>query len=939
MITPIKWERIQQIFEEASQLPRSRRREWVSEACAGDRMLNIQVESLLLSLEENGDGLETQIASYLTMVAATPPERVGPYRILSQIGQGGMGAVYLAERADEQYRREVAIKIIHSFAALSSQLLLRFRLERQILAGLQHPNIAQMLDGGITQDGIPYIVMEYVKGVRIDKYCDQQALSLGQRIELFRGVCAAVQHAHRNLVVHRDIKPGNILVTEDGTPKLLDFGIAKLLQPDNLPEGMLATALTTPADRPRTPEYASPEQVNGGAITTATDVYALGIVLYELLAGSQPFADFRSDIRAMERAICETEARRPGATGTPFADQLKGDLDSIVLKAIRKEPEQRYASVEQLSEDLGRYLEGFPVTARRGTRRYRSGKFIRRHRFGVAAAAAFIIVLLTFVTGMSLLAVRLAGARTRSNLEAAKARQAQETADALNRFFQDELLMQASPSRQELNGPNTKANPNLTLRAAFDRAASAIDGKFDHQPLVEASVRQKVGQTYANLGLLLQAQYQWERSLDLYERFAGKENAETLDAMRTLGDLYMREGKYAQAQQLYGETLELDRRVLGARDKVTIGAMYSLGVLYTREGKYPQAENLLSETLDLSLGVSGEMGGDSVDLIRDLANAYSEDGKYGQAETLFQKALEIEHRRFGPEYNDVLVTKLYQARLFEREGKYREAEQLGVDTLHSARRVLGETHTTTVFLTTLLANAYLDEGKYRQAQVLFEKALDLNRRLFGEENPNTLTALADVARISQVQGRYADAKQLYTHTLEVRRRVSGEEHPSTLRLTGNLAELFDHEGKYSQEEALLAATLSTQRRVLGDSHPETLKSLSALGRVQLKQGKHSEAEATLRIPLDTYRKSIPDTWQRYNCESLLGRSLAGQKRYAEAEPLELSAYQGMLRRAAFIAAPDRYLLNEAKAAISHLSAFSADRTHAKSDASIDKARL
>lgn len=407
VISPIKWERIQQIFEEASQLPPSRRRAWVSEVCAGDRMLNIQVDSLLLSLEENGDGLETQIASYMT-VAAAPPERIGPYRIVSQIGQGGMGAVYLAERADEQYRREVAIKIIHSFAALHSKLLRRFRVERQILAGLQHPNIAQMLDGGVSQDGIPYLVMEYVKGVKIDEYCNRRMLSLTQRIELFRGVCAAVQHAHRNLVVHRDIKPSNILVTEDGTPKLLDFGIAKLLQPENLPEGMSATALTMPADRPRTPEYASPEQVNGGAITTATDVYGLGIVLYELLAGSHPFADFLSDIRALERAICENEARRPSAIGRPFPKQLKGDLDSIVLKAIRKEPEQRYASVEQLSEDLGHYLEGFPVAARRGTRRYQSGKFIRRHRFGVAAAAAFVIVLLTFGTSMSLLSLRLA---------------------------------------------------------------------------------------------------------------------------------------------------------------------------------------------------------------------------------------------------------------------------------------------------------------------------------------------------------------------------------------------------------------------------------------------------------------------------------------------------------------------------------------------------
>jgi tetratricopeptide (TPR) repeat protein len=939
VINPIKWERIQQIFDEASQLPPSRRREWVSEACAGDRTLYFQVESMLLSLEEDegGNGLEKQIASYMTVVAATAPERIGPYRIVSQIGQGGMGSVYLAERDDEQYRRVVAIKIIHSFAAMRSELLLRFRVERQILAGLQHPNIAQMLDGGITQDGIPYLVMEYVKGVRIDEYCSRQGLSLRQRIELFRGVCAAVQHAHRNLVVHRDIKPSNILVTEDGTPKLLDFGIAKLLQPDNLPETMSAT-LTSPAERPRTPEYASPEQVSGGPITTATDVYALGIVIYELLAGGHPFAGFRADIRTMERAICESEARRPSAIGSSFAGELRGDLDSIVLKAMRKEPEQRYASVEQLSADLGRYLEGFPVAARHGTRRYRTVKFIRRHRFGVAAAAAFVIVLLTFITGMSLLAVRLARARTRSNTEAAKAQQAKNIADTVNRFLQEDLLAQASASHQAGSGPNAKADPDLTVREALDRAASSIQGKFDGQPLVEASIRQTIGQAYVNLGLLPEAQRQWERSLALRLSISGERDPDTLHAMRDLTDLELNGGRWAEAEPLLRRLLDIDRDILGPRNPETRSVMYSLGVAYTRRGKYAQAEALLAEALELSRSISGEMNDETVGLMRDLADAYSNQGKYAEAERLFGKTLELQLRLFGPEYNDILITKLYLSRLYDREGKFEQAEQVGADALNSSRRVLGEAHPTTSFLMVVLANAYLDQGKYGLAQALLQKALDLDRRLFGRDNPNTLTTLGDVARVYQVQGKYAAAEQLYIHTLEVRRRVSGEEHPYTLRLMSNLATLYDLQGKYAPEEHLLAATSNAQRRVLGDSHPETLRSLSALGRFQLKQGKYSEAEATLHMALDAYRKSSPDTWQRYNCESLLGRSLAGQKKYAEGEPLELSGHQGMLRHAAFIAAPDRYLLSEAKAAIPRVSAFTAGQAHSKNAASPDRAR-
>lgn len=917
MINPLKWERIQQLFDEASQLAPGQREEWLKDACDGDHTLYRQVESLLSAVGQESGVLERQIASYATAVATVPPKHIGPYRVISEIGHGGMGAVYLAERADQQYQRQVAIKIIRSFAAPQAELLRRFRVERQILASLQHPNIAQMLDGDVTDDGIPYLVMEYVNGIRIDEYCDKQALSVRQRIELFRGVCAAVEHAHRSLVVHRDIKPGNILVTEDGTPKLLDFGIAKLLQPED--EGIAYTALTAPAERPRTPEYASPEQINGGAITTSTDLYALGIVLYELLAGRHPFANFRSEVRALERATCETEPARPSAAGSEWTSQLKGDLDSIVLKAIRKEPEQRYASVEQVSEDLGRYLDGFPVAARRGTRRYRAGKFIRRHRFAVAAATAFVLVLMTLGTAMSILSFRLAREKTRSNLESFKARQAQQTAEAVNRFLQDDVLAQASASHQAAAGPNAKADPNLKVRTALDRAASSIEGKFTGEPLVEAGIRQTIGQAYANLGLLPQAMHQWERAAYLLQHFSGMENPETLDIMRDLGDLYMRAGKYPQAQQLYVEVLEMDRRVLGQRHPVTIGAMYSLGVLYTREGKYQQAETLLTKALQLALHVSGEMDSDSVGLMRDLASLYSEEGKYQQAEPLFQRALKIEHRMYGPDYNDILITKGYLARMYLREGRFTEAEQIGGETLNSAQRVLGKSHSTTGLLMSLMGNVYLGEGKYQRAQSLLENALVLYRRLFGDESPNTLTALSDVARVYEVRGRYAEAEHLYSSTLEIRRRVSGDEHPSTLHLMGDLAALYQREGKYKQEEALLLATSNAERNVLGQYHPETLSHLTELGSVQLREGRYSEAETTLRAALDAYRAASPDTWQRYDCESLLGKSLAAQKEYAEAEPLEVSGYQGMVRRASFIPAPEKHELREATPTFKSLS--------------------
>jgi serine/threonine protein kinase/tetratricopeptide (TPR) repeat protein len=924
---PLNWERIQQIFDEASQLPLERRKDWVADACQGDRTLYLQVESLLLALDQEGGFLEEQIGSYVARVtAANTPEQIGAYRILSEIGRGGMGAVYLAERADGQYQRRVAIKLVAGGPASAPELLRRFGIERQILAGLQHPNIAQLLDAGITDDGTPYLVMEYVEGLRVDKYCDSKTLSLRERIELFRHVCSAVQYAHRNLVVHRDIKPSNILVTAEGVPKLLDFGIAKLLRGTNarmLEPAAEPLTLTAPAERLMTREYASPEQIRGLPITTATDVYALGIVLYGLLVGRHPFEAQRTDFIALERATCETEPHPPSVAASQLADsslapQLRGDLDSIALKAIRKEPNERYGSVEQFSEDLNLYLNGFPVSASRGTHRYRVVKFIRRHRWGVAAATAFVLVLLAFGTGMSLLAARLARERTRSNLEAFKAQQAQQTSEAVNHFLQDDLLAQASASHQAAKGPNAKADPDLTVRTALDRAAAGIEGKFSQQPLVEASIRDTIGQAYINLGLYPDAQRQWERALDLRRRTSGERDPTTLLAMRNLADLKLNAGRLAEAEPLLHRLLEIDRDTLGPRAPETRSVMYSLGVAYVRQGKYTQAETLLAEALELSRSISGEMNSETVGLMRDFANVNSEEGKYSQAEPLFQKALEVEHRLFGPEYNDILVTKLFLSRLYDREGKFGQAEEVGADALNSSRRVLGEAHPTTSFLTSVLANAYLDQGKYKQAQDLFDKALGLDRRLFGDENPNTLTAFTDVARIDQAQGKYAEAERLFTHTLEIRRRVSGEEHPATLRLMGYLATLYDHEGKFKQEETLLAPASTAQRRVLGDSHPESLKSLSALGHAQINEAKYAEAEAPLRAALDTYRKASPESWQRYNCESLLGRSLAGQKKFAEAESLEVSGYEGMAQRKAFISAPDRYVLSETADAISRL---------------------
>ena len=429
-MTPQRWEQIRQVFDGALERSAQDRAAYLRVLCARDDELRREVETLLRSSEQAGEFLEipaAQLSQFVLSDSARDPAhddggeypegyRVGPYQFVRRIGRGGMGAVWLATRFDQVYRKQVAIKMVKR-GMDSQEILRRFRTERQVLANLDHPNIARLIDGGSTPDGLPYLVMEYVEGTPIDQYCEWRRCSISERLHLFRAVCSAVHYAHQNLVVHRDIKTGNILVA-DGVPKLLDFGIAKLLSPDGV---TLDLAQTRPEMRPMTLDYASPEQVRGEPITTATDVYSLGVLLFRLLTGKMPYGPNLGSQAAMQHAICEKEPLRPSSlvladdsTGIPEATQkmeavsesrdkarkrlrrkLAGDLDNIILMALRKEPHRRYLSVEQFSEDIGRYLEGRPVIARLDTPGYQFAKFVRRNAEGVAAAVIIGVALIS----------------------------------------------------------------------------------------------------------------------------------------------------------------------------------------------------------------------------------------------------------------------------------------------------------------------------------------------------------------------------------------------------------------------------------------------------------------------------------------------------------------------------------------------------------------
>nr|MDP9113070.1 protein kinase [Acidobacteriota bacterium] len=620
LLTPQRWAQIRQVFDGALERPAKDRAAYLRVLCARDDELRQEVETLLRSHEHSDEFLETpaaqlsQIISQQDDITDYPPGyRVGPYQFERRIGRGGMGDVWLATRFDKEYKRQVAIKMVNR-GMNSQEILRRFRTERQVLASLNHPNIARLIDGGSTPDGLPYLVMEYVEGTPIDQYCDHWKCTISERLQLFRDVCSAVHYAHQNLVVHRDIKTGNILVTPDGIPKLLDFGIAKLLGPEG---STLDLAQTRPEMRPMTLDYASPEQVRGEAITTATDVYSLGVLLYRLLTGKMPYGPNIHSQAAMQNAICEKEPVRPSAqilsdesSTVPDATQkleavdesrdkarkrlrkkLSGDLDNIILMALRKEPHRRYLSVGQFSEDIRRYLEGHPVIARLDTPGYRIAKFVRRHPESIGAAVLIGTSLLTMAAISERSAARAISARqdaeralqqTRHELVAAYT----EVHDAKNAYATALLEFHTTPGAREARmdlaataralGDSAEARGSQQEAIKFYREAlnqcealalmNSKDAGAQRDAMVASNA---LGAAQLNAGDITGATASYNRALQVTEGLAALEGSQltaaTLDevaaANRRVGELLLRSGAKEAAIEKLRKALKIYQRL------------------------------------------------------------------------------------------------------------------------------------------------------------------------------------------------------------------------------------------------------------------------------------------------------------------------------------------------------------------------------------------
>ena len=785
----------------------------------------------------------TQVAASSPADHTQPlPVSIGRYRILRLLGEGGMGAVYEAEQ--EFPHRTVALKVIRAGYA-NGEMLRRFENETQALGRLQHPGIAQIYEAGTAETPFgrqPYFAMELVHGQALLAYCDAHRLDARQRLELAAKICDAVQHAHQRGLIHRDLKPANILVDESGQPRILDFGVARLTDSD-----AQATRQTDIGQLVGTLAYMSPEQVLGdpAEIDTRSDVYALGVILYELLAGKGPYVLGRKLPEAV-RTIREEEPTTLSSVNRTY----RGDIETIVGKALEKDKARRYASAVELAADIRHYLHDEPIMARPPSASYQLRKFARRNKALVMGVAAVFVVLVLGVVA--------------STWEAVQARRAEASAQAVNDFLQNDLLAQASAAKQ--SGPSAKPDPDLKVRTALDRAAARITGKFDRQPEVEASIRDTIGTTYDDLGLYPEAAKQLDAALDLRRRVLGREHPDTLRSMNSLAHVYWREGKYAQAEALQSQALQVQRRVLGPEHPDTLRSMNNLAIDYGAQGKYAQAEALYSQTLEIRRRVLGPEHPDTLESMNDLANAYRFEGKNGQAEALQSQALQVQRRVLGPEHPD---------------------------TLRSMDNV---------------AVVYAEEGKYAQAEALFSQILEIRRRVLGPEHPGTLICMSNLADAYGHEGKYAQAEALFSRTLDIARRLLGPEHGYTLGTLSDFASMYQQEGKYALAETYAAQALAGRRRALGAQHPGTMASEGDLALAYLSQGKFAESEPLAREALQAEEKVQPDDWQRYRAESLLGASLAGEKKYAEAEPLLLEGYQGMLARKDRIAVPDQYHL-------------------------------
>jgi serine/threonine protein kinase len=832
-----RWQRASRLLDQALDLPHHQLDTWLGELRSSDSEAAADVEALLLEHRQlNDEGfLDGGMPSIDVPLAGVT---LGGYTLVSPIDQGGMGSVWLAERSDGRFQGRAAVKLLNA-SLLGREGEARFRREGTVLARLTHPHIARLTDAGVSRAGQPYLVLEYVDGQHIDRFCDDQRLGIEDRIRLFLDVQAAVAHAHANLIVHRDLKPSNVLVTGDGQVKLLDFGIAKLLGDD---EAM--SMLTREGGVALTPKYAAPEQVTAGPITTATDVYTLGVLLFELLTGQHPTGlgagspiefvkaiTVGKTLRLSSAALSEDarlaaeRAEQRATTPDRLHRLLRGDLETIVAKALKSNPAERYASVAEFAEDLRRVLEHQPITARPDTLRYRATKFVQRHWRPLGAALAALALLVAVVVFYT---QRLQTERDRARYEAARATQASA--------LLTDLLTGADPYR-------TPDKTEPTVQSLLDRGADRVSRELGDQPELQTEMFAVIGRTFQRMGRL-------DKALPLLEQ-----------AVAT-------------------------GRALGPADARLAQSLNNLGVLNRELGQPAKAEPLLREAIAMRRQVLGPRHPDVAITLVELSRALREQGKLAESEPPAREALSIRREAFGDEHRETATSKSDLGQILMWGGDLAGAERLLRENLDTNRRVLGTEHPNTAFSVGLLGQLEYAKGDGAAAEVLARQAMAVHARVFGVEHDEYARWLNTLGLAIELQGRLDEAEHIFADCLRIGRAQLPPDHPGIASYLVNLARVRIARGHVAATEPLLreALRLRTGRLLAGDWRIGQAQSLLAAALVG--RGHDTEAES-LMIAADRLLKPIAGAQGRAR-EANRARLAALYRATGRAVPAELA---------------------------------------------------
>jgi len=886
------WMKVEELFNKALELNVSEREAFLISKCGSDKHLYDEVISLL-SEDETIHPLLDKKASELINVEEKlnfVGQKIGNYKLLEEIATGGMGTVFLAERCDGIFEQKVALKIIKP--GLSTiPIIRRFQHERQILANLQHPNIARLFDGGVTEDKRPFFTMEYVDGIPIDEYCDKQKLSIKERLKLFMKVCATVQYAHNNLVVHRDLKPSNILITNDGNIKLLDFGIAKVLKAESADKELIT--ITQAELNLLTPEYSSPEQIKNSNISVSTDVYSLGLVLYKLLTGNSAHEFKTRTYIEYENVVCNRNIIRPSlsmdkttgdnkksfsergtnrkTTSHKLSKHLRGDLDNVCLMALRKEPERRYASAEMFAYDIERYLSNLPILAQKESVLYTGRKFVARHKKAVIAATILFFVVNSLILYYT----------TQLKFERDKAQREAEKSELVATFLQELFL---------ISDPTETLGETITARELLERSVSKLKVDLSEELEVKSQLLNTIGKVYNNLGLFNSA----EEVLLMINNNEGINEIDKPTYIKTLinlGKTYGNNGKYDLEEVILKKAKIEGEKHLGLNDPLLGNCYNNLGSYFYSTAKFDSSYHYYTKAEKNYIKNYGNESEKLAEIIYNLGVLEFDGGNLDKSDSLYRKSLTI-YKKLNGELNAETATAQNElASVLRHKGDFIESEILYKKALATRIQIFGDQHPDVAHTLNHLSRLYYNQEQFEKAEPIVRKSLAIREKLYNKTHPEVSASKSSLGGVLIGLKKYQEAESLYREAYSASMEKFGESHPYTPAILGNIGIALMEQKKYDEAEKVMLESVRMLNN-LSSYRPTFLSGrIVALADLYNRTNRFSEAESILREELASLRsKNIDDVWLIGLVESQLGYSLYYQKKNIEAEGLLVNGY-------------------------------------------------